>query len=226
MLAQVARLTFLCLNNIPVCVCVCVQCFLYPFTCQQTHCFHSLAIVNNAMNVGMQMSLPDTGFSPFVYTSRSGTARSQDSSIFYFLRHLHIFFIVLFFICFPQGLNQVTFPPTVQKSPLVFTASSTLAVSCLFDNSHSNSTRGYLTVVLICVSLMIKDAEQCLFVYLLATCMSSLGKCLFRNGRKYLQTIHLVRGQYPKYIRNSSISIEKDKQFDLKMGKGTVFGYF
>lgn len=40
--------------------------------------------------------------------------------------------------CFPQWLHRFIFPPTAHEVSLLFASSTTLFLSCLYANSHSN----------------------------------------------------------------------------------------
>ena len=110
--------------------------------------------------------------------SSDGTAERYGSYIFSFWENS---------ILCSKWLLQFAFPLTVQKGSLCFTALPTLVISCLLITAILGDVRRYPTVVLICTSLMIKDAEY-LFLYLLAICMSSLAKSIFRYSVHYLIT--------------------------------------
>jgi hypothetical protein len=80
--------------------------------------------------------------------------------------------------CFPKWLYHFIFPPAV-SGDVNFTTCSP-GWCCFSDLSHTSRHEVELTMILILISLLIKDVEH-LFMSLGTICMFSVGKCLLRS---------------------------------------------
>ena len=143
--------------------------FIHSSVDGHSGCFQVLAVVNNAaVSIGVYV--------PF--------------RILFFCGYLpevglqgHMVALFLFFkeppYCPPQCLYQCTFPPVVQEHSLLSIVSPAFFVCGFLTMAILTGVGWDLIVVLSCISLILVMFLTCL----LASCMSSLEKCLFRSAR-------------------------------------------
>ena len=141
--------------------------------------FQILAVINNvamAMRVHIFSQISVSGF--FTYVPRSGISGWKGSSICSFWENSILLSIVVVPTCIlTHSAQGFPFLHILTRGQHLFVDLLMMAIL--------TSVWWYLIVVIICISLRISDVEHP-FLCLLALCMSTLEKCLFRSFAYFL----------------------------------------